>query len=892
MADSPKPQDFIWNNRRVIDRDNLGMRWFDDLPATISSAIEDFRLDAIQKLNPNIEWEDIWGRTPNEFRTGKEPGIRTRPALTVPALSNRTLRFRREAGTLAWDRKDEIGNEIALEFFQVLMGEECIRDNNTYAFGRDLRPEEVDRLDEYLRVEKLPERAQARRLRAATRVAAQRQAQAGPNTLQNAQQAPSVYHNAQQPTLQAQHPQASIQRAPQSAANGLAHSQSRQSPAQPSRTGQSSSTSRFAASRLRQGFNGPVQNSQTSNSANHSYGTSNNNVKRSFEDTHEDRQSAAVTKRPRAPDPGPVTQGTPRFIHDSANAQLVQPRPFNPLKRSDVLSPNGVSRGAQMQAFDNNAAPLSTNSAHSVGHANKANRKRAHEESDDEEEEEDNSTQYKKARIEQSSISQASGTRRVRRPAQSAWRPSQALSRSVGARLGYPRAHLRPANGFRAHGDPTNASRANSRFSTPAPNNGYMDIPISVPVGSEIVVKPRNQTYNLVGMAIPGQNIDWKIVDREASAASYGIATPMPVTKQGEGDPDWQGHRTPARSFTHMGNNHLPRTFKPASNKYNVNLTLEDIGPPPGLPADFIEEGFEPDGYEDAVQYQDQIQLDNIDLSSSTVGAPFDTAQYPNQFQLENLDFSSSTLGAPLDMTPPGENHQYGPPGTQVTGDTNIPDFEGFASSPYFGGNLAGAPEIDYFSQFDIPHYSAEELDQILNEGADNANSSSTFDPNAYADQAPTETFAFPQADTLGASASGLNGLTYEQMQSEYQDTFGRPLFDIDYPLENDIFGDINNVDFPLDYPLPPAAVADVTQITGPSTFAEGVRVVPDAGDAQGLGASSSPTQGAASGLPMAQQETPRTTIPSDPPRASEAPVDSDPPAAPQGSDPQEPDWE
>lgn len=899
MADPPKPQDFFWNKRRVIDRDNLGMRWFDDLPATISSAVEDFRLDAIQKLNPNIEWEDIWARTPNEFKTGKEPGIRTRSALTVPALSNRTLRFRREAGTLAWDRKDEIGNEIALEFFQNLMGEDCIKENNTFAFGRDLLPEEVDRLDEYLRVEKLPERAQARRLRAATRVAAQRQAQAGPSTLQYAQQAPSVYHNAQQPAPQAQHPEASIHRAPQSTANGLAHSQSRQPPAQSSGTGQSSSMSRFGASRFRQGFNGPVAYSQTFNSANPTYGTPNQQGKRTFDGTYDSRQSAATAKRPRVTDRGSVTHRTPEFTRDFGHPQLLQPRPFNPLKRSNILPPNGTARGAPMQALNNNAASMTANNAHLGGHANNASRKRVHEESDDEEWE-GNGMQYKKPRVQQASASQSSSARQIRRPAQRLWRPSQALARSVGARMG-TRAAPGPFDGFesgiestnepRASGGASKAAEATSSSVAPARNNGYMDIMIFVPVGSEIVVKPRNQTYNLVGIAIPGQNVDWKVVDRMASAALYDAEIPMPSTEQEENDPDWQGHQTTTRSSTHMANKHLQRTSKPAYNKHNVNPTLEDIGPPPGLPADFIEEGFEPDGYEDAVQYQDPTQLDNIDLSSSIVGAPFDTAQYPNQFQMENLDFSSSTLGAPLDMTPPGKNHQYGPPGTQVTRGTNVPDFEGSASSPLFGGNLAGTPEIDYFSQFQIPHYSAEELDDILGEAADNANSSSTIDPNTHAEQALTEAFALPQADTLGASASGWNGGTYAQMQADYENTFGRPLFDVDYPLGDDIFGDINNVEFPLDYPIVQLAETDVPQITRPSPSGEEVRDVPDAGD-QGLGASSSPTQGATFESPKAQQNTPGTTIPSDPPRAPEAPVDSDPPAAPQESEPQEPDWD
>jgi len=896
VADPPKPQDFFWHNRRVIDRDNLGMRWFNDLPATISSAVEDFRLDAIQKLNPNIEWEDIWGRTPNEFGTGKEPGIRTRPALTVPALSNRTLRFRREAGTLAWDRKDEIGNEIALEFFQNLMGEDCIQDNNTYAFGRDLRPEEVDRLDEYLRVEKLPERAQARRLRAAARVAAQRQAQAGPSNSQYVQQAPSTSHYGQQH-------QASIQYAPQPSANSSAHSIPRQPPAQVSRTGQGSSSSRFGASRFRQGFGTSAPSTSALNPANPTYGAPNQHGKRTFDGTFESRQSAATAKRPRVTDPGSVTHRTPEFTRDFEHPQLLQPRPFNPLKRSNVLPPNGTARGAQLQTFRNNAASMSTNDAQLSGHAINSSRKRVHEASDDEEEE-GFGMHYKKTRIQQAPASQASGTRQTRRPAQRPWRPwrpSQALARSVGARMG-TRAVPGPLNGSASNDIPTNGSRDSGGASNtagvasdnvaPASNNGYMEITISVPIGSEVMVLTPNQTYNLVGMAIPGQSVEWRVIDKVASAASHGPDHLMANVEQEEGDPDWRGHQTTARSFKSMGNNHLPRAANPSFNGNTVKSAANDNGPPPGLPEDFVEEGFEPYGYENAVQYPYQLQTEDINLSSSTVGASFDTAQYPDQTQVENFDLSSITLGAPFDTSPPAESYQTRQAAARFTGQTDVLDYEASASSPLFGGNLAATPEIDYFSQLNIPHYTTEELDQLLNEAGDIANASFVNDLSAHGDQNPTETFALPQADTSGASASGWDNRTYEQMQAEYEDTFGRPLFDIDYPLEDDVFGGLNAMEYSQDPPLVQPAEADVLETTRSSPSAEEVRVVPNAGGVHVQGASSPPTQGAACGSPKAQQETPATTIPSDPVGASEVVTDSYPTAATRGSDAQEPDWD
>lgn len=840
------------------------MRWFEDLPATISSAVEDFRLDAIQKLNPNIEWEDIWGRTPDNFRTGKEPGGRTRPALTVPALSNRTLRFRREAGTLAWDRKDELGNEIALEFLQDLMGEDCIRGNNTFAFGRDLTTEEVDRLDDYLRAEKLPERAQARRRTAAARAAAPRQNQPGQNSRQNVQQAPPAYHVGQQSAQQAQPPRASTQQAPQPTTYGSAQSASHRPQAQVNQNSQGPSTSRYAASRCRQGPSASVPSSQAVYPANPNYGAPNQNGKRGHDVTNEYRQSAPAAKRPRADDPGSIIQARPGSVRGSGYLHLHQPRPINPLHRSNVLSPYSRVRGAQTQASNNNAASVPTNSAHFGGHAENASRKRAHEESDDEEEE-GNQMQHKKPRVHQASISQVSGTRQTRRPAQRPYRPSEALARSVGEQIGTrappgplsnSQSDMRTRNEPRANGRVRHAATVVSDNVAPAPNNGYMDITISVPVGSEIVVKPRNQTYSLVGTAIPGQNVDWKVVERMAPTASNNAEDLGPSVGAEQGDPDWQGHQTTARSSNRMINERLPRTINPARSTRNVRPAVEDCGPPLGLPEDFVEEGFEPDGYEDAVQYQNESQTENFDLSATTMGASYHTAQYADETQVEDFDLSASTLGAPIDASPPAENYRYYPADTQVIGETNEPDFEASASSPLFGGNLAGTPEIDYFTQLGIPHYTTEEMDDLLNEADNIANASFMNDPNAAAENNPTETFALPQADTLGLPASGFYDSTYEQTPTEYPNEFGLSLFDESFPLVDDILDPTNDVDFLQDERL------------------DGI---------QGQGASSPPDQGEFPGLTGAQRVTPETTVLSDPVETPEVPVGPHPP---QGSGP------
>ena len=121
------------------------MRWFSGLPATLSSAVEGFRMDAIQKSNPKITWADILARTPSRFIDWRGA---TRGALTVTALSNKTTRFRRQAGVLSWEVKDADCNRVCKDFFRQLMGVGCIQANNTSSFGRDLTRQEVKMLEQ------------------------------------------------------------------------------------------------------------------------------------------------------------------------------------------------------------------------------------------------------------------------------------------------------------------------------------------------------------------------------------------------------------------------------------------------------------------------------------------------------------------------------------------------------------------------------------------------------------------------------------------------------------------------------------------------------------------------------------------------------------------------
>lgn len=149
--DSPQegiPWEF--GGRRVIDRNNHGMRYFSDCPVTISSEIEGFRLDAMQKLNPNIMWADILGRAPDKrIKRGKERKLQVQTA-----FSNKSSRFRHTAGVLSWASKDFACNAITLEFYRKIMGDDVINGNSTRRYGKDLSKAQVRKLEAQIRDEK------------------------------------------------------------------------------------------------------------------------------------------------------------------------------------------------------------------------------------------------------------------------------------------------------------------------------------------------------------------------------------------------------------------------------------------------------------------------------------------------------------------------------------------------------------------------------------------------------------------------------------------------------------------------------------------------------------------------------------------------------------------
>ncbi|KAG8533999.1 uncharacterized protein KY384_000841 [Bacidia gigantensis] len=98
----------------VIDEDNNPVKVFtninnlDNLPATLSSQIEDWYIEAITRLDTRIKRIDILARCPREFRKGKAGKVT--PIFTCQALGNRKDRYRVKEGLISWDKRTGTDN--------------------------------------------------------------------------------------------------------------------------------------------------------------------------------------------------------------------------------------------------------------------------------------------------------------------------------------------------------------------------------------------------------------------------------------------------------------------------------------------------------------------------------------------------------------------------------------------------------------------------------------------------------------------------------------------------------------------------------------------------------------------------------------------------------------
>lgn len=128
---------------------------YDDVPATIPSAIEGWRMEAYMRRNPSLTLADIQGRMPTIFKIsviGKR--IEEHGPWNDTALRNRMMRFRWQACLISWTRNEKC--EVTKKYFEGFL-EQPDKDNNvvppgfkgrnsTRTLGRDLTTKEVKEL--------------------------------------------------------------------------------------------------------------------------------------------------------------------------------------------------------------------------------------------------------------------------------------------------------------------------------------------------------------------------------------------------------------------------------------------------------------------------------------------------------------------------------------------------------------------------------------------------------------------------------------------------------------------------------------------------------------------------------------------------------------------------
>lgn len=119
-----------FGDRVVLDQNNNPVRDFDHLPATLSSAVEPWLLEAISRLDGRIVKIDLQARMPTTY-TGSSG--RPRTLITPAAIGNRTMRFRETHGLISWMSK--AGSDPWKNFVRSKLTPTQIANNSTEGFG-------------------------------------------------------------------------------------------------------------------------------------------------------------------------------------------------------------------------------------------------------------------------------------------------------------------------------------------------------------------------------------------------------------------------------------------------------------------------------------------------------------------------------------------------------------------------------------------------------------------------------------------------------------------------------------------------------------------------------------------------------------------------------------
>ena len=143
----PREKAKVWyyNGDVILDSDRRPMRAF-DIPATISSQIEDFMLVAMIHSDLRLKLSDIRGRMPNVSRLATKTGERLENLKSLNALSMMMTRFRLKAALMP--RENRLGSNEIEQALKKILPESCFESSppSTRNFGRLLTDEEVSQL--------------------------------------------------------------------------------------------------------------------------------------------------------------------------------------------------------------------------------------------------------------------------------------------------------------------------------------------------------------------------------------------------------------------------------------------------------------------------------------------------------------------------------------------------------------------------------------------------------------------------------------------------------------------------------------------------------------------------------------------------------------------------
>ena len=143
---------WLYNGMIVIDPDNHPVLDYPEIPATCSSELEGWYMQAIKRSNHQISTRDFRARMPHFV------GHSQRPLYRVNAISMRMTRFRAEAGCQVWDLR--AGSRVTNNYMMDLYPASCIETNSTRDFP-GLTKSQTATMNRLLKGQ-FPERARAR----------------------------------------------------------------------------------------------------------------------------------------------------------------------------------------------------------------------------------------------------------------------------------------------------------------------------------------------------------------------------------------------------------------------------------------------------------------------------------------------------------------------------------------------------------------------------------------------------------------------------------------------------------------------------------------------------------------------------------------------------------